>query len=151
MLDRYFDELQVGEVFEATRGRTITEVDLALFSAVSGDWHPLHNDAVYARQSAFGARIAHGLLVLAVMTGLAPISGSAVAALYGLERVRFVRPVAIGDTITYRATVTALQPRNDRGVADLEFDVLNQDRHVCATGVIKLLLNRRQAAAAASV
>lgn len=52
---------------------------------------------------------------------------------------------------TYRATVTALQPRNDRGVADLEFDVLNQDRHVCATGVIKLLLNRRQAAAAASV
>jgi acyl dehydratase len=143
VLDRYFDELEVGEVIVGSRGRTLTEFDVAMFSAVSGDWHPLHNDDEYARRGPFGARIAHGLLVLAMMTGMAPISGSAVAALYGFERIRFVHPVAIGDTIGYRLTVEALQPRAGRGVADLAFDVVNQEDRVCATGVIKLLLNYR--------
>jgi len=62
LLDKYFDELAVGDVFAGTRGRTITEADIALFSAVSGDWSPLHNDAAFADKGPFGTRIAHGLL-----------------------------------------------------------------------------------------
>ena len=143
MLDKFFDELNVGDVFAGTRGRTVTETDIALFSAVSGDWNPIHNDAAFAAKGPFGTRIAHGLLVIAMMTGMAPISGRAVVALYGFDRVRFINPVALGDTITYTSKITNLQPKGDsRGLADVEFEVCNQRNEVCAAGTIKILLHK---------
>lgn len=143
MLDKFFDELKVGDVFAGTRGRTITETDIALFSAVSGDWNPIHNDAAFAAAGPFGTRIAHGLLVIAMMTGMAPISGQAVVALYGFDKVRFVNPVALGDTITYTSKIAALSPRGDsRGLADVDFEVCNQRNEVCAAGTIKILLHK---------
>lgn len=143
MLDKYFDQLQVGDVFAGSRGRTVTEADIALFSAVSGDWNPIHNDAAFAAQGPFGTRIAHGLLVVAMMTGMAPISGQAVVALYGFDRVRFTNPVALGDTITYSSKITGLTPKGDgRGVADLDFEVCNQKNQLCVAGTIKILLHR---------
>lgn len=143
MLDKYFDQLAVGDVFAGTRGRTITETDLALFSAVSGDWSPLHNDAAYAANGPFRTRIAHGLLLVSMMTGLAPISGQAVVALYGFDRVRFVNPVLLGDTITYTSKIAGLQPKGDeRGLADVEFQICNQHQNVCVAGTIKILLNK---------
>jgi acyl dehydratase len=76
------------------------------------------------------------------MTGMAPISGTAVVALYGFERIRFVHPVHLGDTITYRSQVSSLQPRGEeRGLADLDFEIRNQHGRVCVAGVIKILLN----------
>ena len=146
MLDKYFDELAVGDVFPGTRGRTITETDLALFSAVSGDWSPLHNDAAFAAKGPFGTRIAHGLLLVSMMTGLAPISGQAVVALYGFDRVRFVNPVLLGDTITYTSRIAGLEPKGDaRGLADLEFQICNQHQKVCVAGIIKILLHKTPA------
>ena len=143
MLDKYFDELAVGDVFAGTRGRTVTETDLALFSAVSGDWNPLHSDAAFAANGPFGTRIAHGLLLISMMTGMAPISGQAVVALYGFERVRFINPVLLGDTITYTSRVSALQPKGERrGLADLDFEICNQQKKVCVAGTIKILLHR---------
>ncbi len=143
MLDKYFDQLAVGDVFAGTRGRTITDTDIALFSAVSGDWSPLHNDAAYAADGPFGTRIAHGLLLISMMTGMAPISGQAVVALYGFDRVRFVNPVLLGDTITYTSKIAGLQPKGDgRGLADLEFQICNQHQSVCVAGTIKILLNK---------
>jgi len=143
LLDKYFDQLAVGDVFAGTRGRTITETDIALFSAVSGDWSPLHNDAAYAANGPFGTRIAHGLLLVSMMTGLAPISGQAVVALYGFDRVRFVNPVLLGDTITYTSKIAGLQPKGDgRGLADVEFQICNQHQNVCVAGTIKILLNK---------
>lgn len=142
MLDKYFDELSVGDVFAGTRGRTVTEADIALFSAVSGDWSPLHNDAAFAAEGPFGTRIAHGLLLVSMMTGMAPISAQAVVALYGFDRIRFVRPVMLGDTITYSSRVAALRPKEDRrGVVDLDFELFNQRRQVCVAGTINLLLH----------
>ena len=143
MLDKFFDQLTVGDEFAGTRGRTVTETDIALFSAVSGDWNPIHNDAAFAANGPFGTRIAHGLLLVAMMTGLAPISGQAVVALYGLDKVRFTNPVALGDTITYTSKIAALQARGDgRGIADLDFQICNQHDQVCVAGTIKLLLHR---------
>jgi len=142
LLDKYFDQLTVGDEFTGTRGRTVTETDVALFSAVSGDWNPIHNDAAFAAEGPFGGRIAHGLLLVSMMTGMAPISGTAVVALYGFERIRFVHPVHLGDTITYRSQVSSLQPRGEeRGLADLDFEIRNQHGRVCVAGVIKILLN----------
>ncbi len=120
----------------------MTETDIALFSAVSGDWNPLHNDADFASGGPFGARIAHGLLLVSMMTGLAPISGTAVVALYGFDKIRFIAPVLLGDTITYQCHVAGLTPRGDRrGIADLDFEICNQHRKVCVAGTIKILLN----------
>jgi 3-hydroxybutyryl-CoA dehydratase len=143
LLDKYFDQLAVGDVFAGTRGRTVTETDIALFSAVSGDWNPLHNDAAFASSGPFGKRIAHGLLVVSMMTGLAPISGRAVVALYGFDRVRFVNPVMLGDTITYSSKIARLEPKgNGRGIADLDFEICNQHQAVCVAGTIKILLHK---------
>jgi acyl dehydratase len=143
LLDKYFDQLAVGDEFAGTRGRTVTETDIALFSSVSGDWNPLHNDAAFAAEGPFGTRIAHGLLVVSMMTGMAPISGQAVVALYGFEKVRFVHPVLLGDTITYRSRISGLQPKGDgRGLADLDFEIYNQHENVCVAGTIKILLHR---------
>jgi 3-hydroxybutyryl-CoA dehydratase len=142
LLDKYFDQLTVGDVFAGTRGRTVTETDIALFSAVSGDWNPIHNDAAFAANGPFGTRIAHGLLLVSMMTGMAPISGRAVVALYGIDRIRFTNPVALGDTITYTSKIASLQPRGDRrGIADVDFEICNQHSQVCVSGTIKILLN----------
>jgi 3-hydroxybutyryl-CoA dehydratase len=142
LLDKYFDQLRIGDVFAGTRGRTVTETDIALFSAVSGDWNPIHNDAASAARGPFGTRIAHGLLLVAMMTGMAPISGRAVIALYGFDRVRFTNPVALGDTITYTSKIAALQPKGERrGLADVDFEICNQHDQVCVAGTIKILLN----------
>jgi acyl dehydratase len=143
LLDKYFDELKVGDVFPGTRGRTLTETDIALFSAVSGDWSPLHNDAAFASNGPFGTRVAHGLLLVSMMTGMAPISAQAVVALYGFEKVRFVQPVLLGDTITYTSKIAALESKGDgRGLADVEFQICNQHDAVCVAGTIKLLLHK---------
>jgi 3-hydroxybutyryl-CoA dehydratase len=142
LLDKYFDQLAVGDVFAGTRGRTITETDIALFSAVSGDWNPIHNDAAFAANGPFGTRIAHGLLLVSMMTGMAPISGQAVVALYGFDRVRFVKPVMLGDTITYTSRIAGLHPKgSSRGLADLDFEICNQHSDVCVAGTIKILLH----------
>lgn len=69
MFEKYFNELNIGERW-VSRGRTITEADLVLFSAFSGDWYPLHTDKEWAAQTSFGQRIAHGMLVLSVAMGL---------------------------------------------------------------------------------
>jgi len=143
LLDKYFDQLSVGDVFAGTRGRTVTETDIALFSAVSGDWNPIHNDAAFAGSGPFGTRIAHGLLLVSMMTGMAPISGQAVVALYGFDKVRFTSPVALGDTITYTSRIAALHPKaNGRGIADLNFEICNQRSEVCVAGTIKILLHK---------
>ena len=78
-----------------------------------------------------------------MMTGMAPISAQAVVALYGFEKVRFVKPVLLGDTITYTSKIAALEPKGDgRGLADVEFQICNQHNVVCVAGTIKLLLHK---------
>ncbi|MBX5467462.1 MAG: MaoC family dehydratase N-terminal domain-containing protein [Firmicutes bacterium] len=114
MLTRFFEEIVPGER-TVSRARTITETDLVLFAAFSGDWYPLHTDRVYAAQSRFGQRIAHGMLVLSVLTGLVRIEPELVVAFYGLDRVRFVAPTFIGDTLHAETEVVAVEDRGERG------------------------------------
>jgi len=95
---KYFEDFNVGDRI-VTRGRTITEADIVMFSALSGDWHPLHTDVEYAKQGPFKERIAHGFLVLSVASGLLPLSEIAIIAFYGMDKVRFIAPVRLLDTI----------------------------------------------------
>lgn len=102
--------LEVGHRFESA-GRTITESDIVNFACLSGDFNRLHVDHEYARSTPFGQRIAHGLLVLSVLSGLTTQSNgyrqleSYVLALIDIN-CRFPKPTYIGDTIVVRVTVT---------------------------------------------
>jgi 3-hydroxybutyryl-CoA dehydratase len=93
-----------------SRGRTITEADLVNFSALTGDWHPQHADAEWAKHSRFGERIAHGMLVLSYSIGLVGFDPDEVVALRGIDGLTFKRPVRIGETIRVEAEVEEARP-----------------------------------------
>jgi len=135
-LDHPFDELSLGDTL-VSRGRTVTEADIVSFAALSGDWTPLHTDAVAAAAGPFGARIAHGGLTIAISTGLEfSLLGEAVniLAFYGMDRVRFVKPVFIGDTIHLRGEVIGLEAKDEkRGVVTVREELVNQDGGVVAS------------------
>jgi len=116
-----------GAVF-TTRARTITESDLVAFAGLTGDWHPQHTDAVYAADSIFGERVAHGMLVLSYAVGLVPFDPRRVVALRRIGDVRFLRPVRIGDTVAVRVKIGELRPIDD-GHATLRssWTVVNQN------------------------
>ena len=96
----------VGSRF-GSRGRTITESDVTMFAALTGDRHPQHTDAEWARSSIFGERIAHGLLVLSFALALGDLDASRVIALRRLRNVVFKRPTRFGDTIRAEVTVAS--------------------------------------------
>ncbi len=127
---RYFEDIHVGEGFE-TYGRTITETDFVIHAGHSGDFFPHHMDAEWCQTQEFGQRIAHGMLVMSVAAGMTanakPVN--TVAFSYGYERVRFVRPVHIGDTVHVVGRVANLRDdrkRSERAFVDEECTVLNQ-------------------------
>ena len=111
---KYFEDFQIGEKM-TTRARTITETDIVMFAAFSGDWYPLHVDVEYAKKSPFGERIAHGWLVLSVASGLLPLYDMAIVAFYGIDRVRFMRPTKIGDTLHLEIEITEKSDKGDMG------------------------------------
>ena len=143
----YFEDVEVGFRFE-TPSRTVTDADLVAFAGVSGDFNPLHTDAVFAAGSIFGGRIAHGALVLSLATGLRQRVGLFDGTLMGLLEIRswrFVTPVRIGDTIRVVTEVVELRPTSkpDRGVMVQRVEVWNQDDAVVQTGELVALLRRR--------
>lgn len=152
---RHFEELQVGESL-LTHRRTVTEADIVAFGGVSGDYFYMHFDEIAARESAFGQRIAHGYFVLSAAAGLfvSPAPGP-VLANYGLDTLRFVKPVAIGDTIRARLTCkrkidrrkTDAQGRG-QGVVAWDVEVRNQDEELVASYDILTLVAKRETPAA---
>jgi 3-hydroxybutyryl-CoA dehydratase len=131
-----FEELAVGQEFE-TRARTVTEADVVAFAALTGDWHPQHADAHWAASSAFGERIAHGMLVVSFAVGLVPFDPERVVALRRITDVVFKRPVLFGDTVRVRGRVEELRPLDgDAGLVTWTWSVLNQnDRVTCRARV----------------
>jgi acyl dehydratase len=142
----YFEEFQVGQEV-ASPGRTITETDIVLFAGLSGDYNPLHTDSQFARSSLFGQRVAHGLLGLAIASGLASrlqlIEGTA-QAFTGLDW-KFKGPIYIGDTISVRARVTQKKTLSGvgGGMVVLEVEVVNQKGEVVQKGNWSVLIKSR--------
>jgi monoamine oxidase len=100
----YFEDYTVGAE-RNTSGRTITETDVVVHAGHSGDFFPHHMDAEFARTTAFGQRIAHGTMTFAIGIGLTASQINPVAVSYGYDRLRFPKPVFIGDTIHTRVTI----------------------------------------------
>lgn len=145
MPDRYFEEFEVGQRW-VSRGRTVTEADIVNFSGLSADFFPLHIDREYAAQTRFGQRIAHGLLVMSFATGMVPADPEKVEALYGIDRLRFLRPVFIGDTVHIEMEVVDKQERTDgSGVVDFKQTVVNQNGEAVIANIYRLLMRKRPA------
>lgn len=124
----YFEDYVVGTQ-RNTSGRTITETDVVLHAGHSGDFFPHHVDAEFARQTPFGQRIAHGTMTFAVGVGLTASQINPVAFTYGYDKLRFPKPVFIGDTIHTRVTIKDKQqdvkrPHSGRVIEACE--VINQ-------------------------
>lgn len=106
---RYFEDYDLGETRE-TSGRTITETDIVVHAGHTGDFFPHHMDAEFMKSSPFGQRIAHGTMTFAIGIGLTASEINPLAFTYGYERLRFPKPVLIGDTIRTVLTISAKEP-----------------------------------------
>ena len=120
-----YDELSVGDRF-VTAGRTVTEADIVNFAGLSADYNQLHTDAQYAAGSTHGKRIAHGLLVLAIVSGLCtrlPVNKFMEPSIIGLAglQAKWLRPVFIGDTIHVVVEVAGKEPGRKPGRGTVKF------------------------------
>jgi oxepin-CoA hydrolase/3-oxo-5,6-dehydrosuberyl-CoA semialdehyde dehydrogenase len=145
---KYFDELEIGETL-ITHRRTVTEADIVNFAGISGDHFYAHMDDIAAKESLFEKRVAHGYFVLSAAAGLFvdPAPGP-VLANYGLDNLRFVKPVYIGDTIQVKLTCKLKTPKDTQpdqipqGVVAWDVEVTNQDSEPVAVYTILTLVKR---------
>jgi len=146
MPGKYFDDWAVGSEY-VTPGRTLTETDVVIFAAMSGDYNELHTNDEFMKKSEFGRRIVHGLLGLAVSHGLlfrtGFLDGTAIAFL-GIESWKFEAPIFFGDTIhvKLRVAVRASTSKPDRGIVKLFLQIIKQDGAVVQSGFKTLMLRR---------
>ena len=150
MPGKFFDDFAVGEEY-VTPTRTLTETDVVLFAAMSGDYNELHTSEAFGRTTQFGKRIGHGLLGLAVSHGLffrlGLVEGTAVAFL-GIDSWKFEAPFFLGDTIRVKVRVAEKTPsrsKPDRGVIRFFFQVLKEDQSVIQSGFKTIMIRRKQA------
>lgn len=144
----YFEEFEVGQTITSA-GRTVTEADVVAFAALSGDWNQMHTDAHFAAGHPFGQRVAHGLLLMSIASGLVMrlgfLEGTALA-FREIGEWKFSRPVFLGDTIRVRATVaeTRPMPRLGGGLVNVKVEILNQDDEVVQRGTWGVLVKSRR-------
>jgi len=124
------EQLSVGDAAQFTK--TVTETDVALFAAISGDFNPVHVDAEFAKTSLFGRRVAHGPLTLALAAGVLGMHLPGVGTIAVTNHIDYRRPVFIGDTITTRGEVAELDPEANR--ARIALTWVNQDGTLVADG-----------------
>ena len=143
---RTFDEFEIGEEI-VSDARTVTEADVFNFACLSGDFHPEHTDEEYAKKGPLGERIAHGLLIMSIATGLlnqtGAFEGTTIAVLE--MRVRFIRAVKFGDTIRAIQKIVGKKETSkpDRGILTSQVAVLNQDDQTVLEADLVALLYRQ--------
>ena len=145
----YFEEFEVGQVLQ-TAGRTITEADIVHFAGLSGDFNQMHMDAAFCEKSFFGKRVAHGILVLSIVSGLAVQTGlmeGTVIAFREINEWKFLKPVFIGDSIHAELQIleTKALRRIGGGSIAIEVRVNNQVDEVVMKGIWTALIASRPA------
>ncbi len=145
----YYEDYTLGEVF-VSPARTMTEADIHSYASLTGDWHPLHTDVETAKESPFGERIAHGMLILSIGIALPFRLGRYVTApksfiaFYGIDSLRFTAPCKIGDTIHTEVLITDLVEKDEkRGVIVSESKVINQNSELVLVFTARTLAGRR--------
>lgn len=142
----YFEDFAIGQRVRSA-GRTVTESDVVTFAGLSGDYNQIHTDAVYAADDMFGRRVAHGLLVQSIASGLAVQLGIIEGTVLAFRELscKFSRPVFLGDTIhiTLEITDKKALPRLGGGNIIMKFDVKNQDDSVVQRGEWVMLVKSK--------
>ncbi|HUZ47242.1 MAG TPA: MaoC/PaaZ C-terminal domain-containing protein [Terriglobia bacterium] len=142
---KYFEEYELGTIRESL-GRTITETDIVLHAGQSGDFYPHHMDAEWCKGQEFKQRIAHGTLVMTVAVGLSASAVNPQAFTYGYDRLRFIKPVFIGDTLHSRVTLKEKRDspkRPDYGIVVELVEALNQRQEVVLACEHLLMVRKR--------
>ena len=149
LMPLFLEDFVAGMTFQ-TEERTVTEADVMDFARLSGDFNPLHTDEEFAKAGRFGRRLAHGVLTLAVLTGLwdrrGIISGS-VEAFYGITDLKFTRPVLVGDVVHATINIADKQVRETNGMITPYNEVLNQKGETVLACNTKLVVRRKPAKA----
>lgn len=149
MSGKYFDDWVANEEF-TTPTRTITETDVVLFAAMSGDYNELHTSAEATKQNQFGERIAHGLLILGISHGLLFRTGyldQTAIAFLSVNNWKFQAPVFFGDTIRVKVKVSdkkESKSKTDRGVVTLYLEIVNQNDVIVQSGYKAIMIKRLQ-------
>lgn len=139
-----FEAFEIGHS-RISNGRTITETDIVLHAGQSGDFYPHHMDAEWCATQPFKQRIAHGTLTFTIGVGQTAAGINPLAMTYGYEKLRFPKPVFIGDTIRTKVTIAEKRDhkRPDYGIVVEKLEVLNQ-RDECVMACEHLLLVKRK-------
>lgn len=142
MTSYYYEDLNVEDTFK-TAGRTIDQGDISAFAGLSGDYHPLHTNEEFAKGAIFGKRVAHGILTLAITSGL--IFRSGIFEETGLGNLgsteKYLKPVFAGDTIHAEMTVVKKKRMDEnRGIVTMRIDTINQDKIVVLTQEMNIML-----------
>ena len=143
----YFDEFEIGQRFYSA-GRTITESDIVSFAGLSGDYNQIHTDAQFAENTPYGQRIAHGLLVTSIASGLIAQSGlieGTVLAFREIGNWKFAKPTFIGDTVSVEVDVTATKAlrRLGGGSVEIALSIKNQNDEIVMKGSWVVLIISR--------
>jgi len=141
---QFFEDYEIGSARE-TPGRTITETDIVLHAGQTGDFYPHHMDAEWCKTQEFKQRIAHGTLIFSVAVGMTAGIINPEAFSYGYDRLRFIKPVFIGDTIYVRVSIKEKREHKKPGhgmVSEL-VEVMNQ-RNETVLACEHLLLVRKK-------
>ena len=147
-IEIFFEDYEIGSPRESF-GRTITETDVVLHAGQTGDFYPHHMDAEWCKSQPFGQRIAHGTLIFSIGVGQSAGEINPRAMSYGYDRLRFVRPVFLNDTI--RTRVSIKEKRNDpkrrtHGIVVEALEVVNQGNEIVLVADHLLLVERRSPA-----
>ena len=142
----YYEDYEIGSVRETT-GRTITETDIVLHAGQTGDFFPHHMDAEWCKTTDFGQRIAHGTLIFSVGVGMTATLINPAAFSYGYDKLRFIRPVFIGDTIKVKVVLKEKydSPKHpDKGFVVENVQVYNQKEELCLVADHLMLCDKKE-------
>lgn len=140
---KFFEQYEIGATRE-TIGRTITETDIVMHAGQTGDFYPHHMDAEWCKTQDFKQRMAHGTLIFSVAVGMTAGVINPEAMSYGYDRLRFLKPVFIGDTIGVRVAIKEKRDHKkpSHGVVSELLEVMNQEKHTVLVCEHLLLVRR---------
>jgi len=142
----YFEEFEIGAKY-VSQGRTVTEGDVVAFAGLSGDYNPLHTDARFAATTPFGERIAHGMLTVAMSTGMSNWTGIFAGTTIALleQNIKYTGAVKFGDTVHLEMEVTEKKETSkpDRGIINIAAKMLNDGAQVVVDMKWTLMMKRK--------
>lgn len=143
-MNRYFEEITIGEEATAEQVRTITESDISTFAGLTGDFHPIHMSTPFARdETQFTGRIAHGNMISAITESIIAEENHR-AFSYGHDNTRFVRPVYPGDTLSVRREVIDTEEYDEKyGRVVYEYEATNQSGETVLVDHHTMLVQKR--------